>query len=224
VNLDVRKAVRQDVHQEKVVLDVGDKGGVAREQRSSAKRVALPEWLGSSIAWNESVYGGPTESCWRTMQYRHSSRLSSTNGFCGDGESSPLCSRLCISDELSDWWTSTKPAGVRYSSISTIVEMSKDRGRPRYVPVRQGLVGDAGMSSETDVIRTLRFGQKACTYPQAEAPARSRARSGAPARGATPPATDAGRSPQLWLPTLPAHLLEERRDRRKLRVRIRVAR
>jgi hypothetical protein len=61
VDLDVRATVRRDVHQEKVALEVGDEGGVAREQRSSAKRVALPEWLGSSIAWNESMYGGPTE-------------------------------------------------------------------------------------------------------------------------------------------------------------------
>jgi hypothetical protein len=220
----VRATVRREVHQEKVALDVGDEGGVAREQRSSAKRVALPEWPGSSIAWSKSVYGGPTESCWRTMQCRHSFRLSSTNGFCGDDESSPLCSRLCIYNELSDWWTSTKPAGVRYSSISTIVEMSNDRGRPRYVPVRQGLVGDAGISSDTDVIRTLRFGQKVCSYRQAEAPARSRAKSGAPAPGATPPAADAGRPPQLRLLTLPAHLLEERRDRHKMRARVQVAR
>jgi hypothetical protein len=36
------------------------------------------------------------------MQYRRSFRLSSTNGFYGDDESSPLCSRLRICDELSD--------------------------------------------------------------------------------------------------------------------------
>jgi hypothetical protein len=37
-------------------------------------------------------------------------RLPSTNGFCGNGESSPLCSR---SDQLFKWCAKTEPAGVR---------------------------------------------------------------------------------------------------------------
>jgi hypothetical protein len=61
--------------------------------------------------------------CWRTTF-----RLSFMNVFCSDGESSPLCSSLWASDELSEWCAKTELAGARCSGTSMIVKTSNDRG------------------------------------------------------------------------------------------------